>query len=632
MKIKVLFIFLTLLGMLTITATGFADNFTVSTEFKNIQDIWTEEYSAEFPVDETTTAQPALTSLADLRYEFSALDQQTIFTALLAINSQAGNLKTAKLLADCGFKNETSDDNFINIYSRSTSKQLQLYVVFQNLLPQNLARFAADCGTPVRYMDFDDAVHNYFSAVAEPAMQKNKLYNICQAAKADINVQITFCGTEFGGGFALIAGAIASRNFGILPQQLNVIQFSAPSIAGKGFADSIKGKLNVINFIRPNDPLALTLNSIDFYPVGNVVTVPCQYANVLDNSRLYQTVLNNVCANFITDVWNTEYPQAAFDATIIPLADIIPPPKANLTNINSQQYLFLGGLTVGAALAAYNDNYLPFANHLTKHDFNLTRFNGKGIYQTPTSATPVATFSVVYSKRLDTDGKHYYIIGIGVSSLDFLKRLDKDFIVESPAFGKMLKPVADDLNQLLKDPAFSSFVEQLKADKDSRVLLAGFGAGGSYAAYLAALIASDQKVEAGHIRLLTTGDWAAISPEMQTLLTQKVKAYQVTNYRDVIPQLGEFASNTTVLQLPLFMPQNGDLVSLPPGYIANYTLAEHSYKKYFGIILKNSHDYIHRWNEEIWLRQQAKLDNEIKQTEIKSNDRMICVTGPCDPW
>ncbi|MEI6287520.1 MAG: hypothetical protein WCP79_13525 [Bacillota bacterium] len=611
---------------------GYADDFSVSTEFKNIQDIWTEEYSAEFPVDETTQAQPRITALTDLQYQFSASDQQTILTALLAINSQNGNASTAKLLANYGFKNENSGVDFINVYSKLTGKKLQIFVVFQNLLPDNITRFVADCGAPVRYMDFDDAVHNYFSAVAEPAMQKSKLYSLCQTAKADVNVQLTFCGAQFGGGFALIAGAIASRNFGIPQQQLNVIQFAAPSIAGKGFADTITGKLNVINLIRPNDPLALTMNSVNFYPVGKIVTVPCEYTNVLDNSSLYQTVAGKICANFIADVWNVEQPQTPFDTTIMPLQPAVAHTKADLTNINSQQYLFLGGLTAGAAMAVYNDNYVPFANHLVKHDFNLSRFNGKSIYQTPTAALPVTTFSTIYSKRLDTDGKHYYIIGIGVSQLDLINRLDKDFVVESPIFGNMIKPIADDLNQLLKDPVFSAFVESLKSDKDSRVLISGFGSGGSYATYLAALIASDQKVEAGHIRLVTAGDWAAISPKMQTMLTEKVRAFRVANYRDVIPQLGEYASNKTVLQTPLFMPQNGDLVALVPGYVANYTLAEHNYAKYIGMILKNSNAYIARWNEEIWLRQQAKLATEVKQQETKTAERMICVTNPCDPW
>jgi len=618
--------------ILAFTTIVFADDFTVSTEFKNIQDIWTEEYSAEFPIDEVTVAQPSATALTDLRYQFSASDQQTIFSALLAINAQSGNSNAAKLLTDDGYKSETSNDDFINIYSKLTGKQLQILVVFQNLLPQNIARFVADCGTPVRYMDFDDAVHNYFSAVTEPAMQKNKLYSLCQTAKADTNVQITFCGSQFGGGFALIAGAIASRNFGIPMQQLNVIEFAAPSIAGKGFADSIKQKLNVFNFIRPNDPLALTLNSVDFYPVGNVVTVPCEYNDVLDNSGLYQAVANNVCANFLSDVWNTEQPKTSFDAAIFPLTAAPAHSKANLTNINSQQYLFLGGLSAGAALAAYSDNYLPFANHLAKHDFNLTRFSGKSLYQTPTASTPVITFSAVYSKRLDTDGKHYYIIGVGVSALDLVKRLDENFIVESPVLGNLIKPIADDLNLLLKDPAFSSFVDQLKADKDSRVLISGFGAGGSYAAYLSALIASDPKVEPGHIRLMTAGDWAAVSPKMQSLLTEKVRAFRVANYRDVIPQLSECASNKTILQTPLFLPQNGDRVALVPGYIANYSLAEHNYAKYFGIILKNSKDYIIRWNEEIWQRQQAKLAADVKLQETKSAERMICVTSSCEPW
>ena len=185
---------------------------------------------------------------------------------------------------------------------------------------------------------------------------------------------------------------------------------------------------------------------------------------------------------------------------------------------------------------------------------------------------------------------------------------------------------------MLQDPAFSAFVEQLKNDKDSRVLIGGFASGGSYAAYLSALIASDSKVEAGHIRLVTAGDWAAISPKMQIVLTEKVRSFRVANYRDVVPQLGEYASNKIVLQTPLFMPQNGDLVALAPGYIANYTLAEHNYAKYFGMILKNSKAYIARWNEEIWLRQQAKLTTEIKQQETKTAERMICVTNACDPW
>ena len=632
MKNKMLLNSLLFWLILSLITPVFADDFSVSTEFKNIQDIWTEEYSAEFPIDEVTVAQPAATALSALRYQFSAQDQQNIFSALLAVNAQTENSTTAKLLANYGFQRETSNDNFIHIYSKLTGKQLQVLIVFQNLLPQNLARFVADCGTPVRYMDFDDAVHNDFSAVAEPAMQQSKLYNLCQTAKADPNVQLTFCGSQFGAGFALIAGAIACRNFGIPPQQLNVIEFAGPSIAGKGFATSIQQKMNVINFIRPNDPLALALNSLDFYPVGNIVTVPCNYNDVLDNSGLYQAIATNVCANFLSDVWNPEQPQTPFDAAFFPTTAADVHPTANLTNINNQQYLFLGGLTAGAALAAYSDNYLPFVTHLTKHDFNLTRFSGKSIYQTPTEALPVTSFSAVYSKRLDTDGKHYYIIGVAASALDFIKRLDKDYVVESPAFGNMLRPIADDLNQLLKDQAFCSFVDQLKADKDSRVLISGFGTGGSYAVYLSALIASDPKVEPGHIRLLTAGDWAAVSPEMQSLLTEKVRAYHIVNYRDAIPQLSEYATNKPILQSPLFLPQNGDRVSLSPGYIANYSLADHAYAKYFAIILKNSKEYVARWNEEIWQRQQAKLATEVKQQERKAAERMICVTSSCEPW
>lgn len=632
MQHKIILTLLALSAMLCFSTIVNADDFTVSEEFKNIQNIWIEEYGAEFPVDEVTVAQPPGSSLADLRYKFSSSDQQMIFSAILAINSQNGNEQTKKLLANYGFKSESSGEQFVNIYSKLTGKQLQVLVVFKNLLPENITRFAADCGSPIRYMDFDDAVHSYFSTIAEPPMRKGRLYELCQTAKSNNNVQLVFCGAQFGGGFALVAGAIASQSFSIPLQQIKVIQFAAPSVAGKGFIDAFKGKLNVTNFIRPNDPLALTLNSLHFYPFGNVVNVHCEYADVLDNSGLYRAVADSACANFITDIWNAGQPQAVFDSSIIPLQTRHIHPSIDLKNVNTQQYLFLGGLTAGAAMAIYNDNFLPFSNHLSKHDFNLTRFTGKDIYQTPTSTKPISTFSAVYSKRLDTDGKNYYIVGFGVNSLDFLKRLDKDFVVESPIFGNMIRPVADDLNQLLKDQSFGSFLNQLKSDKSSRVLISGYGAGGSYAAYLAALIASDESVDPGHIRLLTAGDWAAVSPKMQALLTEKVKAFRISNYRDVIPCLGEYATNSPVLSAPLFMEQNGELVALTPGYIANYTLAEHNYAKYFGIILKNSKDYITRWNEEIWQRQQAKLNAEAKQKEAISSNRMICVTSPCEPW
>ena len=511
------------------------------------------------------------------------------------------------------------------------------FFCFNNLLPHDPAQFFADSGSPVRYLDYDDAVHNYFAAIAEPAMRDKHLYDICTLVKQNPHASIVFCGTQFGGGVALISAAIAVRNFGIPKSQLALVQFSAPAVASQAFAKAFAGTFYAINLIRPNDPLALPLASLKYYPFGQVQPLSCDYSNILDMQSLYATVANTVCANYLSDVWNHNVKLPTYNDKWFAPSAATQSTAIDIKNINDQQYLFLGSLSAGCAQSIYNNHLQPLTQHLVAHGFDVTRYNGVAAHPSLTIPEAIPTYTVIYSQRRDTDGKNYYIVGLSAPPAVFVNRLKNNFIVQSDAFGPVLQPISDDINQLLMDKKFATFISALKADDNARVLISGHGVGGSYAAYLAALVAADPAVARNHIRLLTLGDTASVSARMQEVLTNKVLSLRVNNYRDVSPLFGELLTTASTLTQPQFLPQHGATLELKSGYLPFYNFGEYAFEKYFGIVLKNSANYIKNWNDEAWNKRiAAPASHPVAPADTPSpklpGERLICVTSECEPW